>query len=106
MKTLIVLSILVVSLVIAKPSEAIGVEDVLKNSRGQGDIVDIEYDSYGVHLTYSPATGFSVECTAYTSKGVAIAGGLGMVVGKVARVPIMLPRKYRTSGTRLRFKCE
>ena len=89
MKRMIILSTLLLSLVFTKHSVA-------------GEIVDTEWLSNVLTITYSPASG-TVECTAYNSSGNAIGGGRGIAVGSVARIIIVVPNKY--AGKDLKLSC-
>lgn len=69
-----------------------------------GEVVDKEWDMLGHYIvTYSPAR-YRVECTAFNSSGKAIGGGAGFPEGGVARVMIIVPKKY--VGSNLRVSCK
>ena len=69
-----------------------------------GQIVDKEWDIFGMYIvTYSPAQ-LRVECTAFNSSGTAIGGVAGYPTGGVARVTLIVPKKYE--GQDLRVSCK
>ena len=69
-----------------------------------GEITDTEWFQQFLTITYYSGTSAIVNCTAFNSENKPIGGGLGPSMGGVARVQIVVPKKY--AGKNLKVACE
>ena len=74
------------------------------SSAFSGEITDTEWFEQFLTVTYYSGTSGIVNCTALNQQNKPIGGGLAPSMGGVARVQIVVPKKY--AGKSLKLKCE
>ncbi len=82
MKKLILLVVMMLPFILAKPAVS-------------GKVTDMEWNTLDkLVVTYYSGSSKRVECTAYSPSGSPIGGGFGYPSGGVVRVFIRTPKKY------------
>ena len=71
-----------------------------------GEIVAIEEYILGLKVTYFDKTAEKIQCTAYNSGEVGVAGGWSYVTAEVAVIRLELPDKYKNNFAELDVRCK
>ena len=71
-----------------------------------GEIVAIDKALGGMKVTYFDKTAEKIQCTAYNSDGVGVAGNWAYVSAEVATMYLSLPDKYKNKIAELDVRCK